>query len=53
MALNHTVVFVSLFFWGWMRGVGGMLLAVPLLIIIKKFADQTPGWEAVEEFLAR
>ena len=53
LAINHTIVFVALLFWGWMWGVGGMLLAVPLLIIIKKFADQTPGWEAVSEFLAR
>ena len=53
LALNHTVVFVALLFWGWMWGVGGMLLAVPILIIIKKFADQTPGWEAVAEFLSR
>ncbi len=53
LALNHTVVFVALLFWGWLWGVGGMLLAVPLLIIMKKFADQTPGWEAVAEFLAR
>ena len=53
LALNPTVVFVALLFWGWLWGVGGMLLAVPLLIIIKKFADQTPGWEAVTEFLAR
>ena len=53
LALNHTVVFVALLFWGWLWGIGGMLLAVPLLIIIKKFADQTPGWEAVAEFLAR
>jgi predicted PurR-regulated permease PerM len=53
LALNHTVVFVALLFWGWVWGAGGMLLAVPLLIIIKKFADQTPGWEAVAEFLAR
>ncbi|MEO8384901.1 MAG: AI-2E family transporter [Betaproteobacteria bacterium] len=53
LALNPTVVFVALFFWGWLWGVGGMLLAVPLLIIMKKFADQTPGWEAVAEFLAR
>ena len=52
LALNHTVVFVALLFWGWMWGAGGMLLAVPLLIIIKKFADQMPGWEAVAEFLA-
>ena len=53
LALNHTVVFGSLIFWGWLWGVGGLLLAVPLVIIIKKFADQTPGWEAVAEFLAR
>ena len=53
LALNHTVVFVALLFWGWLWGIGGMLLAVPLLIIMKKFADQTPGWEAVAEFLAR
>ena len=53
LALNHTLVFVALLFWGWLWGVGGMLLAVPLLIIIKKFADHTPGWEAVAEFLAR
>jgi predicted PurR-regulated permease PerM len=53
LALNHTVVFIALLFWGWMWGVGGMLVAVPLLIIIKKFADQTPGWEAVAEFLAQ
>ncbi len=53
LELNHTLVFVALLFWGWLWGVGGMLLAVPLLIIIKKFADHTPGWEAVAEFLAR
>ena len=53
LELNHTIVFVSLLFWGWLWGVGGMLLAVPMLIIIKKFADHTPGWEAVAEFLAR
>ena len=53
LELNPTVVFVALLFWGWLWGIGGMLLAVPLLIIIKKFADQSPGWEAVSEFLAR
>lgn len=53
LELNHTIVFVALLFWGWLWGVGGMLLAVPLLIIVKKFADHTPGWEAVAEFLAR
>jgi predicted PurR-regulated permease PerM len=53
LELNHTVVFVALLFWGWLWGAGGMWLAVPMLIIVKKFADHTPGWEAVAEFLAR
>ena len=53
LALNPTIVFVALLVWGWLWGVGGLLLAVPMLIIIKKFADQMPGWEAVAEFLAR
>ncbi len=53
LALNPTIVFVALLVWGWLWGVGGLLLAVPMLIITKKFADQMPGWEAVAEFLAR
>jgi predicted PurR-regulated permease PerM len=53
LELNHPVVFVSLLFWGWMWGIGGLLIAVPLLIVAKKFADHTPGWEAIAEFLAR
>lgn len=35
IALNPIVVFASLMFWGWMWGLGGIILAVPLLTITK------------------
>lgn len=40
MSLNPIVVFIGLAFWGWMWGIGGALLAVPILAIIKVTCDQ-------------
>ena len=40
--LNPVLVIVSLFFWHWMWGVPGALLAVPLLAIMKIVADRLP-----------
>lgn len=35
MSLNPIVVFLSLIFWGWIWGLGGALLAVPLAAVLK------------------
>ncbi len=40
--LNPVLVIVSLFFWDWMWGVAGALLAVPLLAIMKIVCDRVP-----------
>ncbi|MBX3436929.1 MAG: AI-2E family transporter [Planctomycetaceae bacterium] len=40
MSMNPVVVFVSLVFWGWIWGVGGALIAVPVLAILKIAFDQ-------------
>ena len=40
MSMNPIVVFLSLVFWGWMWGVGGALIAVPTLAILKIGLDQ-------------
>ena len=40
--LNPLLVIVSLFFWDWMWGVAGALLAVPLLAILKIVCDRIP-----------
>ncbi|WP_175517569.1 AI-2E family transporter [Planctomicrobium piriforme] len=35
MSLNPILVFLSLIFWGWIWGIGGAFLAVPLLAVTK------------------
>jgi predicted PurR-regulated permease PerM len=42
LTLNPVLVIIALFFWHWMWGVPGALLAVPLLAIIKIVADRIP-----------
>jgi predicted PurR-regulated permease PerM len=50
--MNATAVFVSLLFWGWLWGVWGLLLGVPLVVILKVVAEKVEGMEFVAELLA-
>jgi predicted PurR-regulated permease PerM len=49
--VNSVAVFVSVMFWGWMWGVLGMLLAVPILMIIKTVADHVESLATLSELL--
>ncbi|MEC5163793.1 putative PurR-regulated permease PerM [Janthinobacterium sp. CG_S6] len=49
--MNPTAVFVSLLFWGWLWGVWGLLLGVPVIVIVKVVAERVQGMEAVAELL--
>lgn len=40
LTLNPILVFVSILFWGWLWGVPGALLAVPILAVIKVVAER-------------
>ena len=39
LTINPVLILISLSFWGWVWGTGGVLLAVPLLIIIQVVLD--------------
>lgn len=39
LQLSVYVVFVSLFFWGWILGSVGVFLAIPLTIIVIKYLE--------------
>lgn len=41
MGLSALVVFLSLVFWGWLLGVVGMFLAVPLTMLVKIMLDRS------------
>ena len=49
--MNATAVFVSLLFWGWLWGIWGMLLGVPIVVIIRVAAEHIEGMQSVAELL--
>ncbi len=49
--MNATAVFISLLFWGWLWGVWGMLLGVPIVVIIRVISEHVEGWQPVAELL--
>ncbi|NVE01660.1 AI-2E family transporter [Massilia sp. BJB1822] len=49
--MNAAAVFVSLLFWGWLWGVWGLLLGVPLIVIVKVVAERVAGLEVLAELL--
>ena len=51
LTLNPVAIFVSLTFWGWIWGVVGALLAVPILVAFKILCDNIPPLAPVGEFL--
>lgn len=53
MAINPVVIFVSIFFWGWLWGPVGVLLAVPLMTVIQVVLKQIPRLQPVYRVIAR
>jgi predicted PurR-regulated permease PerM len=51
VALNPVVVFVGLMFWAWLWGVAGMILAVPIMLVAKIWAQNTQALAQWSEFL--
>jgi predicted PurR-regulated permease PerM len=49
--MNPAAVFVSLLFWGWLWGMWGLLLGVPVVVILKTVAERVEGMEFVAELL--
>lgn len=49
--MNAVAVFVGLLFFGWVWSVWGMLLAVPMLMVIKAICDHVEDFRAIGELL--
>jgi predicted PurR-regulated permease PerM len=49
--MSNVAVFIGLLFWGWVWGAWGMLLAYPILVVIKTTSDHVEGLKPLGELL--
>jgi predicted PurR-regulated permease PerM len=49
--MNAAAVFISLLFGGWLWGVWGMLLSIPIIVIVKVVSERVEQLEPVAELL--
>jgi len=49
--MNAVAVFVNLLFWSWVWEVWGMLLAVPMLMVVKAVCDQVDDFKPIGELI--
>lgn len=49
--MNAAAVFVGLLFWGWLWGVAGLLLGIPIIVIIKVISEHIEGMQPLAELL--
>ncbi len=52
LTLNPVLVLLSLTFWGWMWGITGIILAVPILAAFKIFCSHIEPMEPLAEFIS-
>jgi predicted PurR-regulated permease PerM len=50
--MNPAAVFIGLLFWGWLWGVWGLLLGVPIVVVMKVIAEHIEGLQSLAELLA-
>jgi len=49
--MNGVVVFVGVLAWGWLWGVWGLLLGIPILMVVKSVCDRVDDLKPVGELL--
>ncbi|CAN5518297.1 AI-2E family transporter [soil metagenome] len=52
LTLNPVLVLLSLTFWGWMWGITGVILAVPILAAFKIFCSHIEPMEPLADFIS-
>ena len=53
LGLSPLLVLFSLFFWGWLWGLPGMILAVPIVAIIKIVCNNIPSLQFVAALMSK
>lgn len=51
LQLNTVIVFLAIAFWAWLWSVVGMIIAVPMLVVVRVFAEHVDALEPLGDFL--
>lgn len=49
--MNYIAIFAGLLFWTWLWGIPGMLLAIPMMVVIKAVCDRVDGLQPIGNML--
>jgi predicted PurR-regulated permease PerM len=49
--MNPVAVFVGVIFWGWLWGIWGLLLGIPITMVIKSICDRVEDLQPIGELL--
>lgn len=52
LELNTVVVFIAVALWAWLWSIAGMIVAVPILVMVRVLCEHIPGLEKVANFLS-
>jgi len=50
-SMNSAAIFISLLFWGWLWGIWGMLLSIPIIVIVKVVSQHVEQLQPLAELL--
>lgn len=53
ISLNPVMIVLAIVFWGWLWGIGGVLLSVPLLVVLKICFDHSNTLAPIGSFMER
>jgi len=53
LGLSPLAILFALFFWGWLWGIPGMILSVPMMVILKVVCANVPGLKFMEALLSK
>ena len=51
LQLNTVIVFLAIALWAWLWSVVGMIIAVPMLVVVRVFAEHVDALEPLGDFL--
>ena len=49
--MNPVAVFVGVIFWGWLWGIWGLLLGIPIMMVVKAICERVEDLQPIGELL--